>query len=317
MPPTEKSLPRPKLLSWHDTLGIAAASILACLAGYFAFGALAVPALAGGVLLGIAGSMMGSPGRAAASGALVLLLLLLHVALPGIDIRLIALALPLAAGWEAARPGGRAFTLALMSMGLIVAVDRAGAAPALTLPIYAAGVAYGLAAARLLSLQDFPAQPPEGDHAGLRHALFLAIGLALAVSLAGHLRSSHSIWVVQFFVMRGLAPGHMALPSALKFALGVLIGTAAAILLESIGASRPPLSYGIALAALLAGLHSLPSGPPWTPAALTVALLLLTAPTPDAAVFRGEAALMAAGLAIALATVLGRLIRNPGPERRR
>ncbi|WP_138470991.1 hypothetical protein [Poseidonocella sp. HB161398] len=315
MPSQDTPPPRPKLLGWPTVIGIAVTAVTACIAGYLAFGAIAVPALAGGVLLGMAGTMLGSSGRAAAGGILVLALMLLHLALPAIDIRLVALALPAAAGWETARRGGRAFTLALMSMGLLVATHRAGAAATLSLPLYAAGLAYGLGCARLLKLQDWPAVPAEGLHGGLRHGLFLAIGLALAVSLAGHLRSAHSIWIVQFFVMRGLAPGHMALPSALKFAAGVLAGTAAAILLEMAGLSRPPVSYAIALAALLAGLRSMPSGPPWTPAALTVGLLLMTAPTPGAAVFRGEAALMAAGLAIALATLLGRLIRNPGPPR--
>ncbi|MBE3639351.1 hypothetical protein [Mangrovicoccus algicola] len=311
-PPPAPSRAKAPRLPWRVVPGIAAGALLACLAAWAAAGPLAVPATAGGMVLGLGGTLLGSSGRAAAGGALVLALSLLHLAAPGIDLHRLALALPAAAGWETAQRGGRAFTMALMSLGLLVAAQHAGAAPGLALPSYGAGLLAGLGLARVLGLARMPARPPEGPAAGLRHTLFLGLGLALAVALAGHLQNAHSIWLVQFFVLRGLAPGHMARASALQFALGVLAGTAAALVIETAGLGLPPWGILLALAALVAGLRSLPAGPPLTPALMTVALLLLTAPTPDAALFRGEAAIMASGLAILLATVLDLLFRPRG-----
>ena len=309
-PPARPSARQP--LSWPVTLKLTAAAVLPALAVYAVAGALMVPAVAAGTVLGLAGTMLGSSRRAAAGGLLVMALMALHQALPALDLRLLAVAPAIAAGWEAARTGGRALPLALMSMGLLVALDHAGAPPARTLPFYAGGLALALPAARALGFHARPKPAPEGLHAGIRQGLFLALGLALAVTIAGHLQSAHAIWVVQFFVLRALAPGHLALPSAAKFFAGVLVGTALAALLEQAGLSVPPLSFAIALAAAVIGLRLLPLGPPYTPAAFTVALLLLTAPTPDAALFRSEAALIASVLAVSLAFGLGRLIRDPG-----
>jgi len=296
-------------MPWEQVAGFLAA-ILGCvlLAARLGGPLLIMPTL-GGVLMGMMGTMQGGTRHAAGGGILVMGLAALHVALPHwTDPRLLALVPAALAGVETGRWGGRAFVIALMTMAIMIFGLERGPDPRQALAAYGLAFAVALPLARLVRLHWRERHPPAGIAAGRYQAAFLAVGLCIAYSLADDLKSSHAVWCVVLFVMRALATVQMARTSARKFALGILMGVAAALGLEALGVAAADWHFAVALAAGVAGLRTMTMGPPWPAALLTLAVLMAIAPEPGSAILRGALGLFATGLAILLNTVLRPLI---------
>lgn len=304
------ALPVRKPMTWRMTLILTAAGFGPGALLYWIEGGLAVPPLLAGITLGLAGTMIGSATRAALGGGLVLGLLALHTLWPGLDPRIAALGFVGLAGWETARTGGRAMPLALICGVLIWSAPHLGLSSGHIGGLFSLGLIGGLALARYLALGHVPKLPPEGDRAGWRQAIFLAIGLLLSITLVRTLPTAHGVWIVQMFIMRAMAPTHLTVHQALRYLLGVLAGVLLALGLELSGLLTPHIAHLLSAATVVLGLRLLPLGPPWPVVPITLAVLLSLAPSPSEALFRSEAALIAASLAILLSVILDRLFRH-------
>lgn len=201
--------------------------------------------------------------------------------------------------------------LALACAVLIWVLPKAGLSEPQIAGLFAAGLAGGLGLACLTGLAGIAKVPAEGDRAGLQQAIFLALGVALSITLARQLPSAHALWVVDIFVIRAITPSHLAISKAWRYAIGTLIGVALVLGLEHSGLLTAQSMHITAALTLVIGLRLLPVGPPWPTAFFTIAVLFSLAPTPDDALFRSEAALLAAGLAILLRVLLNQLLRVP------
>ena len=295
-------------MPWRLVGALVVAGLVPCMTVAHLMGAAYVAPLLAGLIVGTGATMVGSARRAIIGGALVLIMLGLHMVWPATDLRLFALCFALAAGWETARTGGRALPMTLMAAGILWSGFQHQIPHTTGMALFAPGLVWGLLVAWALGLASFPKLPPEGDRAGLRQSLFLGCGLLLSITAVQHWPAAHAIWIVQMFILRATAPTRLTSHQAVRFVLGAMAGVCLALIVEYSGLSAPPLGYVIATVALVIGLRLMPLGPPLATIPMTVAVLLALAPTPAEAVFRSEAALAATLLAIALSFAADRLL---------
>ena len=296
-------------LPWPLVLGLAAGAAVP-LAAEASLAAPLLQAVGAGLLVGLAAAM-GSPRRAAVGGALAPAAALSLAPPLAIDPRLPALLLAALAGWEAARTGGRSFTVAIVSVALLSVHVGQGAAPGTVLAAFAASAAWSLALVMRLGLAGRAAVPAAGPREGLRHGLFLALGLAVSLALVQGSEQPLALWVVFIFLYRAMAPAHETLERLLAYATGALAGAGLALVLELLGPPGPVAGMAVAAGAALVGLRFAPVLSPVAGAAFTLAVLLIAAPSPAAAIFRIEAVLFVALLVAALFELLLRLLGPP------
>ncbi|MCV6595758.1 MAG: hypothetical protein OIF40_01565 [Mangrovicoccus sp.] len=278
----------------------------------------ALPASVGGSILGLFASTLASRQRAAWAGILVLCAVCAnHLYDRFFDPRILALFFAMAAGIEAARFGGRAFTIAIFAavlLGLSLQLDFAPLPIALA---FFGSLAGGIAMAAYLGLNGQRAPGPGGLRLGLRHAAFLGAGLAIAITLARALSAPQSFWVIQMFVFRALAPPHTPSRAHLIFAAGAIGGAAlAGILVFGAGyvdsnALTSALKYGVAMICYAFGLRALGQGNFVLPLLVSTGTVLMIAPTPAGALVRAETAALAAILALVLGWLCDRAFRVP------
>lgn len=299
----------PRPLPWRLVAGFAA-GLLVPVAAAAAIDPRLAPAAAGGAALGLFGPAMGGYGRSAAGAVLALAVLALGPGAGWIDPRLGALLLAGLAGLEVWRSGGRSLTWSLFAGVMVVHAGATG--PALPAAgVFAGACAAGAVLSALHGLGGRFAPPPAGRLQGLEHACFLAVGLLLSLVLVARIDAPHAIWIAQLFVLRGLAPAELRVPITLRFAAGVAAGAGIAAALEAAGiAAHPGLRVAAALLGVVVGLRGVPVRPAVTAGAFTLAVLLGTGPTPSDALFRAEAALLSAALAILIAIALQALFRQ-------
>ncbi|MAC80122.1 MAG: hypothetical protein CML66_18885 [Rhodobacteraceae bacterium] len=277
--------------------------------------AAAIPALFGAVA-GLGGAFV-SPGDRSLgpvmAGLVTLGLLLVHPSVP--VLWLIALGLCALAGLESVRSGGRAIVLviyACLGLHLIAAMPPI----ATSAPVAGAAMLVGWGVARITGLAGQAAQPPGPPFHGVMLALYLAIGLALALLVMHLMKSPFAHWVALIFIMRALAPLDMTTRTTLQFGLGATIGCLAAMALIAIGPPKPVL-LALCVPAVIAALRLLPHPRPWTPALISAAVLFLVAPSVADALVRLEVTLIVVLLSVALSTGLGLLLDDDNGLARR
>ena len=275
----------------------------------------ALPALFG-ALTGLVGAFL-SPKSRAWPGMLAGLAGFALLALgPGpLVLWLACLAFSAGAGLESLRTGGRATVMTLhgwLALHLMATMPP----PEIAAPFAAAGLLAGWAVAEVTGLAG-KAAPPKGDpRFGLALALYLAIGLTVVLLVIRHLESPFAHWVALMFCLRALVPPGMTARATLRFGVGAALGCLAALAFIAL---HLPHGLAIALAALLliAGLRLIPHPRPYTPAAISAAVLLLVAPDVQPALFRFEVTLLVVLLSLGLASGLALLLspRDTAPAR--
>ncbi|MEX0286396.1 MAG: hypothetical protein AB3N23_17455 [Paracoccaceae bacterium] len=213
----------------------------------------------------------------------------------------VALALSAIAGAEAVRTGGRSGVLAIfMCTGLHLIPAMPNANDALLPALLALAAGWGLI--QLTPLAGQAVQPPAPRAFGVGLAAFLIVGLAIAVFAVHHVHDGMAHLLALLFITRGLAPPGQVVRGALRFGVGAVGGSLGALMAIHLGL---PVWVLLALSAvvLVLGLRMLPHPGPYAPAAFSAAILLATAPSVHAALFRVEAAVFAVLLSVALATL--------------
>ncbi len=314
---TAKGGPRP--LPWALAAALALALVGPGLATAVIDPSLVAATLAGS-LTGVFGAIFGAR-RQAIGAALAALIcgLLFAAAQTGLDARLPLLLLAGLASLET-RSGGRSMTIAIIGALTLGAALDAGAPPPTSILLFGAAAALGIVSTQLLSMAGRVILPAYSKRGALGFLLFMAVGLILSLILAEASETPQALWVVKMFAVRGLAGATLSHRQAGLYVLGICAGAAAAVAVE-LALPHPPLvRLGLASVALVAGLRWMPQGPPWSTALFTVALLLVLAPTPEAALFRVEAGFAVAILALVLAEAIGWLLGRsravaPPPQR--
>jgi hypothetical protein len=244
--------------------------------------------------------------------ALAVSAILAVVALPWLGPWSAAMLLALPAGWEAARPGGRVFTLSLFAFVLLGVGLHEGAALGPSLFVFLVGAVGAMGVVRWLRLAGLAAPPPEGPAGGAFQAAFLILALLLSRWLIGDATEPEALWILYIFLFRAVSAGEHMVERTLVYAVGAVAGGLAVIALSLLGPLAPWLRLALAAPAAAVGTRYAPMLSPVPGATLTFAVLLLLAPEPQAALFRIEVAvgvalivlLVAEGLRTALQKAL-------------
>lgn len=305
-----------RVLPWRILLSLlgAWALLVAPIVIYFgpAFGGVT---LVVGLIPAFGGHILGQRRVAnLASGALLAAIAVLSLVPGPITIWGGTLALIGGAAWEAWRPGGRAFVLALYGWSALVLAPTMPS-PADALPFVAAGLLWGAIATAIFRFAGQAAQPPVQGQVAVSLALFLLAGIFVSAQITTWIDEKYGYWVVLLFILRALSPPNQSHRQALNYALGAVLGSGCALLLTWF---HPAASVTLPLTLLLVvlGLRYLPHPAPWSTAAFTSAVLLINALGSDGILWRIEAVLLAVAIAMGLVSAIAlgwRLVGRPNP----
>ena len=268
-----------------------------------------------GVMVGLFGSLFGDRIRAAAAAGTALGAIALGMVLP--DWVSFAIAIPVMAalvGRETDRAGSKTFVFGLMAWIILLAPANSGDGWTL-IAVFVAAAAFGIGVAIVTGVE---ARIPAGPHLpgyGLSLGIVVAAGLALAFFIAGRFDGSHTQWVALLFAARALDAPDAHLSKAVRTALGAMAGAAAAGALLVLPLPSPAFAV-VGMLLFVLGLRLMPAKTPLSPALTSAAVILGTASDQASAVFRVEAAAIAAGLVVALIWSVGALRARffEGPE---
>ncbi|MEM1077597.1 MAG: FUSC family protein [Pseudomonadota bacterium] len=309
--------PGHRVLPWRILLAIlgAWALLIAPIVIYFgpAFGGVT---LVVGLIPAFGGHVLGQRRMAhLAAGALLAAMATLALAPCALTIWGCTLVLIGCAAWEAWRPGGRAFVLALYGWSALVLAPTMPS-PVDALPFVAMGLAWGALVTRIFQFTGKAAQPPLSGQTATSLGVFLLVGIFVAAQITAWIDEKYGYWVVLLFILRALSPPHQSHQSALTYALGAVLGSGCALLLTWF---HPAASVTLPLTLMLVvlGLRYLPHPAPWSTAAFTSAVLLINSLGSDGILLRVEAVLLAVTIAMGLVSAISlgwRLVGriNPG-----
>ncbi len=279
-----------RLLSWSTALIICATAVLVVLLGdqVVAFGGIAAVA---GFSAGFLGSVFSSLVSNARTFAMVLVSILVCTLFPLQWIAfLCGFVLISWAAFEGYKNGGFATVPALngLLLYLLIPPDER---TVVHVVIFLAAATVGSLLSVRLNLAGSAIRPPMSSKEAISVWLFLIVGMSLTSLLAHVIGNQKSYWLSLLFVFRVLAPIQKVPDAALRFGVGVALGSSAALCFEFSGLSHQVLLI-LGFASAVIGMHRIGGNTLWTAMFFTVATLLMTAPTIEFAVFRIEAAAM-------------------------
>ncbi|CAD0184682.1 hypothetical protein RUESEDTHA_01564 [Ruegeria sp. THAF57] len=278
------------LLSWSTALAICTSAVLVVLLGdqVVAFGGIAAVA---GFSAGFLGSVFSSPVSSVRTFVMVLMCILVCTLFPLQWIAfLCGFFLISWAAYEGCKNGGFATVPALNGLLLYLLIPPDERIAILVLVFFAAAIVGSLLCV-WLNLAGSATRPPMSFKEAFSIWLFLIVGMSLTSFLAHVIGNQKSYWLSLLFVFRVLAPLQKVPVAALRFGVGVALGSLAALCLEFSGLSHQALLI-LGFASAVIGVHKIGGNTLWTAMYFTIATLLVTAPTMEFAVFRIEAAAM-------------------------
>ncbi len=300
------------MLPWSSVAILIATIAVAAGMAQWAFGPPVVPLAVAGAVAGIAGTLMGSTRRAGLAILCTLAAFVIGEVGPGWVIALLVIpGLSALVGIEASRFGSRAFVFALFGwISLDAQAHLAGTAEAIGAFVLAALI--GIAVAKAKGLEGRMVAPPASDLYGISMAVGLWIGLLLALMIGQHLDPVHAHWIAVMLAMRALArPGsHRA--KALTFGVGSVLGAGLAGLVLTLPL---PLLFvhGVGIVFLVLGIRWLPAQRLQGPGLISAGIVLATAATIGTALFRAEAAAMAALYVLGYSWLSGMILQRIEP----
>jgi len=268
------------------------------------FGPDMAPVALAGVMVGLFGTLFGTRYLALAAAGAALAATGFGLAVPGWAGTAIAIgAMTGLLGREADRSGSKTFVFGIMAWIILVAPAAAGGGW-MMVAVFATATAFGIGVAIMLGAEARIPLAPHVPGYGMALGIATATGLALAFAIAANFDGTHTQWIALMFAARGLdAPGSHR-KKAVRTGLGAMAGAAAAGAVLAL----PLPSIAVTAAGLVMfvlGLRLLPAQSPLSPAFVSAAIILATAPDTAAADFRIMAAAIAAGLAVSLNWAIG------------
>ena len=292
-------------LPWRFVAIISALLVGAVLITPALAGPHAVAGAAAGVIAGFFGTAFGSRWKAAAGIVIVLAATSASILTP--DLITLAVIIPAMAalvGWEAGSAGSRTFAMSLFAWIVLVnATTGGGGGLALTVA-FAAWALIGIIAAMATGAEALVPARPGGRGYGFSLFVGLACGLVLAFLIARLFEDAHTHWIALMVALRSLdAPGTHS-KNALRTGAGAILGAVFAGVLLTLPLHDAALKISGVLALLL-GLRLLPARSPASPALISAGIILAFATSMESALFRVQAAIIAAALAMGLAWLAG------------
>ncbi|MBO9448095.1 hypothetical protein [Ruegeria sp. R14_0] len=278
------------LLPWSTALAICATAAFVVLLGdqFVAFGGIAAVA---GFSAGFLGSVFSSLVSNVRTFAMVLVCILACTLFPVKWIALLCGFVLISWGaFEGYKNGGFATVPALNGLLLYLLIPPDERVTVLVLVFLAAATVGGLLSV-WLNLAGSAIRPALSFKEAFSVWLFLIVGMSLTTFLAHVIGNQKSYWLSLLFVFRVLAPIQKVPDAALRFGVGVALGSLAALCFEFSGLSHQVLLI-LGFACAVIGVHRIGGNTLWTAMFFTIATLLVTAPTLEFAVFRIEAAAM-------------------------
>lgn len=288
-----------RVLPWKFVAIVFAALAIAAVATAWLFERPMIPAALAGTIMGFFGTVLANRARALFAGAIVLLASLAGSEFPAWMIPVVIAPLLCAfSGWEIGKTGTRAHALGLLAWIMLIAPAGNGSA----LELFAAYIVPLLAGSLLaagLGAEAIASKPPAGTRYGRAHAIALAIGLATSIILSWQFNHPGAHWIMTLFVVRALDDPGTHRKKALWTGLATMLGAVTAALVTLM--PLPPSLFTVLGALfLLIGLRLMPLPDAKSSLLMSAGVVLATAPTLDAALYRGGAAFFASLLAIML-----------------
>ena len=278
------------LLSWSTALAICTTAVLVVLLGdqVVTFGRIAAVA---GFSAGFLGSVFSSLASNARTFAMVLVSILVCTLFPLQWVAFLCGFILISwAAFEGYKNGGFATVPALNGLLLYLLIPPDERIAVHVLVFLAAAVAGSLLSV-WLNLAASAIRPPMSFKEAISVWLFLIVGMSLTSFLAHIIGNQKSYWLSLLFLFRVLAPIQKVPDAAMRFGVGVALGSLAALCFEFSGLSHQVLLI-LGFASAATGVHRIGSNTLLTAMFFTIATLLVTAPSVEFAVFRIEAAAM-------------------------
>ncbi len=295
-----------RVLPWHLVATIFATLGVAMLCSFWVFGPAAVPGAIAGVIIGYMGSMMAN--RYLAMGAVVAVGVATYLDFatpPWVNPVVIIPVMSALVGWEAGKVGSRCFVFAMFAWIMLDARAQPPGDGSLALTFLLSS-ALGIAVALLSGKESIRPPTPGGQFYGFSVFVSLWFGLVVIMLISSFFDGAYVYWMSLMFAMRYFAAPGTHVDGALRFAVGTVLGATAAGAL--LGLPLPSLAFqSMGIVSLVMGMRLLPTASPLTAMLISAGVIFVITPTIDSAVFRLEAAVIAASLAVALNWVMDRL----------
>jgi MFS family permease len=269
-----------------------------------------LPAGIGGALVGLFSTIFGNIHRAALAACLSMTVTIIGFFSP--DWVWIVFVIPIMAafvGLEVTHRGSKSLVFAIMAWILMTVPAGAGVGWPL-IGVFMLAAILGTCIALFTGLEGRLDTGTPNRAYGISLFLGLCVGLWLAFVFASFYELSYSFWIAMLFTSRALDPPASHRRQALIAGYGTVFGAALAGI--SLMLPLPPgLFTGLGVLLLILGLRLIPLKSPLSPALISV--IFAAAPNHEIAVFRIEAAIIAATLAMVLSftiEVLRRRIEN-------
>jgi hypothetical protein len=292
--------PARRVLPWRLVMIPFVVMCAVALAAAYAFGPVYASGAGAGVALGFFGTLFSSGRQSILCALAVVVATAASLWCPEwVRFAIIIPAMAAVAGRELAQDGTRTFIFAIISWILLLGPVLNGADAGILVLVFVLSAGVGAALAAGMGAQG--KVPPTDVETGyaVAHATALAIGLALALLIAKLFDAPQTHWIAMLFAVRALDPPGQHLHRATRRGFATVIGAGAAGLLVLLPLS--PVAFKLIGAAfLLVGIRYLTSGAARSTAFMSAGVVLATAPTTETALFRIEAAVIAAALVVGL-----------------
>ncbi len=295
-----------KVLPWSLVAIIVGTICIAALPSWFLLGPDYARGAVAGVMVGFFGSAMGNRYFAIAAGFAAALATGISMTSPKwVTLVVVIPAMAALLGWESGKVGSRCFVFALFAWIMLDAKVSPHEDGSLALVFFVAA-GFGILIAIWSGKEAMRPPTPGGKFYGYSVAFSLAFGLILLLLVSKLFTNANVHWLALMFAMRFFAAPGTHTDSALRFAVGTVLGaTIAGAMLDL---PVPVIAFqGVGVGCILMGLRRLPVETPLTAMLICAGVIFVIAPTIDSAAFRLEAAVIAVTLAVILNWLMDRL----------
>ncbi|WP_162797874.1 FUSC family protein [Sulfitobacter sp. JL08] len=295
----------PGVLPWRLVMIPLLVMCAVSMAAVYAFGPVYAAGAGAGVALGFFGTLFSTMRKSALGVLAVVIATAPTIWFPEwVRFAVVIPVMAALAGRELAQDGTRTFVFAIISWILLLGPALNGADGGILVLVFVLSACVGAGLAAAMGAQGkVPPTDVESGYA-VAHAIALAIGLALALWIAKLFDTPHTHWIAMLFAVRALDPPGQHLHRATRRGFATVVGAGAAGLLVILPLSAVVFKL-VGAAFMLVGIRYLTSGAARSTALMSAGVVLATAPTAETALFRIEAAVIAAALVVGLFLVTG------------
>lgn len=295
-----------KVLPWSLVATISLTLSVAGMAAYFLAGPNAARGAIAGAIVGFFAALMGNRLRAVAASVAVILAAAASLTAPEwVTLLVVIPVMSALVGWESGTIGSRCFVFALFAW-IMLDARAVPAGDGSLVMAFALAALFGIVAAVGTGKEGMRPPTPGGRFYGVGVFVSLTAGLIITLLVTTLFTDANAHWVMLMFAMRAFAAPGTHADSALRFAVGTVLG--ATVAGAALDLPVPMVALQLTgVACLLMGLRVLPGESPLASALISAGVIFIVAPNQDSAVFRLEAAVIAASLAVAFNWLFDRL----------